>query len=337
MKSMKYLKSVNSALRRILESDNRVILLGEDIVDPYGGAFKVTRGLSTDYPERVRSTPVSEAAIIGVSAGLALSGLRPIVEIMFGDFTTLGFDQIINHISKFQSMYANQTSCPVIIRTPMGAGRSYGPTHSQSLEKHFLGIPDFVVAAGSVLHDPYDCFKHLVTGDIPALFVEHKVLYVQEMRLPINGLVGYLQVDSYGSGLGIPTRCVRPVERKYCKFTIIAYGYIAGLILNVVEKLAIEHEIFVELIAVGQISPIDWEPLVRSGSETGRIIVCEEGTAGWNWGSGIAAELYSRLFGKLHIPIQCFSSAPSVIPAAPDLEKKMLFNIESLVAAILKT
>lgn len=334
---MIYLKCLNNALRSILESDERVVLLGEDIVDPYGGAFKVTRGLSTSYPKRVISTPVSEAAIAGVSAGLALSGFRPVLEYMFGDFTGLGFDQIINHISKFKAMYANQVTCPVIIRTPMGGGRCYGPTHSQSLEKHFLGIPDFIVTAGSILHNPLDCLRTFLEGEMPVLFVEHKALYAQEMRLPVNNQIGFLDVEIYDSPLAVPTFCVRPVDRSLCKATIVAYGQTAGSLITVVEKLAVDHEVFVELVFVGQISPMDWNPVIQSGMYTGRIIVCEEGTSGWNWGSEVASELHRRLFGKLHCPITCFSSAQSIIPAAAHLEKEVLFNPEDVYHAVLKS
>ncbi len=135
------LASLNSALRQALTQDERVLLLGEDILDPYGGAFKVTRGLSEAFPERVLTTPISEAGFTGVATGMALRGLRPVVEIMFGDFVTLIADQLINHAAKFRWMYNDQVSVPLVVRTPMGGRRGYGPTHSQTLEKLFLGVP----------------------------------------------------------------------------------------------------------------------------------------------------------------------------------------------------
>ena len=161
---MIYARALGDTLRHTLESDPRVVVLGEDILDPYGGAFKVTRGLSTDFPTRVRATPISEAAITGVSAGLALAGFRPIAEIMFGDFLPLCFDQIANHIAKYGAMYNGAATCPVVIRTPSGGGRGYGPTHSQSLEKHFLGVPHLRVVAGSLWHDPVDAVRGLPGG-----------------------------------------------------------------------------------------------------------------------------------------------------------------------------
>ena len=141
------LDALNAALHRACAADERVIILGEDVLDPYGGAFKVTRGLSTTYPERVLTTPISEAGIVGVAAGMALRGLRPVVEIMFGDFITLAADQLINHAAKFRWMYNDQVRVPMVIRTPMGGRRGYGPTHSQTLEKLFLGVPGLILEA----------------------------------------------------------------------------------------------------------------------------------------------------------------------------------------------
>src|SRR3954468_14821737 len=175
---------MGDALRSALEDDERVILLGEDIVDPYGGAFKVTRGLSTDFPDRVRSTPISEGSIAGMSAGLALAGYRPIAEIMFGDFLTLCFDQIVNHIAKYEAMYNGQATCPVIIRTPSGGGRGYGPTHSQSLEKHFLGVPHLKVVASSLVQAPSAGLRTRLAQGAPVLHIEHKLLYPLHLTLP---------------------------------------------------------------------------------------------------------------------------------------------------------
>ena len=127
------LETLNASLHDAMTKDERVYIMGEDILDPYGGAFKVTKGLSTSFPERVITTPISEAGIVGVAAGMALRGLRPIVEIMFGDFFTLIADQLINHIAKFRWMYKDQVNVPIVIRAPMGGRRGYGPTHSQSL------------------------------------------------------------------------------------------------------------------------------------------------------------------------------------------------------------
>jgi len=140
---------LNETLHELFASRDDVYLFGEDILDPYGGAFKVTHGLSDAYPDRVVTTPISEASLFGVAAGMALRGQRPILEIMFGDFIALGFDQVVNGISKFREMYDDQVTVPLVVRTPMGGRRGYGPTHSQSLEKLLLGIPNICVVAAS--------------------------------------------------------------------------------------------------------------------------------------------------------------------------------------------
>ena len=168
------LESLSAALHQAMENDARIYVLGEDILDPYGGAFKVTRGLSTKFPERVLTTPISEAAIVGVANGMALRGLRPVAEIMFGDFVTLIADQLVNHAAKFRWMYNNNVHVPIVVRAPMGGRRGYGPTHSQSLEKMFLGIPGLKVVAPNTLGDPGRLLEAAIADDDPVLFVEHK-------------------------------------------------------------------------------------------------------------------------------------------------------------------
>ena len=145
--------SIRDSLRRNMAQDPRILLIGEDIESPYGGAFKITKGLSEEFPSRVRNTPISESTIIGMGNGLALGGFLPVCEIMFGDFLALAADQLINHASKFRFMYNDQVRIPFIVRTPMGGRRGYGPTHSQSIEKHFLGLPDTLLLS---LHQRYD-------------------------------------------------------------------------------------------------------------------------------------------------------------------------------------
>jgi pyruvate/2-oxoglutarate/acetoin dehydrogenase E1 component len=327
-------RATGDALRAALEENDRVVLLGEDLVDPYGGAFKVTRGLSTDFPDRVRSTPISESAIVGVSAGLALSGYRPIAEIMFGDFLALCFDQIVNHIAKYEAMYNGKVTCPVIVRTPSGGGRGYGPTHSQSLEKHFLGVPHLRVVASSLVHDPTAVLRALLAQDSPVLLVEHKLLYPLHMMLPAGGRVEGDIAEEHFSPDGLPTTSIRPVPRADCSFTVLAYGYQAELARRVLSRLAVEEEIFGELLVVSQISPLDWEPIDASVSVTRRLLVIEEGVEGATWGSEVAARISARFFGELHRPVATAASDPTVIPTSKALEAGMLMTAERVERAI---
>jgi pyruvate/2-oxoglutarate/acetoin dehydrogenase E1 component len=331
---MMFVRELNAVLRRCLENDPRVVLLGEDILDPYGGAFKVTKGLSTDFPSRVLTTPISEGAIAGVAAGLALSGFRPIAEIMFGDFLSLCFDQLLNHIAKYEAMYAGQAACPVIIRTPSGGHRGYGPTHSQSLEKYFVGIPHLNVVAASLYHDPAAVFEQLLSIQKPTLYIEHKLLYPQELAVPAKKRLGAAMAGEDASPGYLPTVTLSYVPRSQCTATVLAYGYQAFLAAQVIEALAMEDEIFVELVVPAQIAPIDWAPIERSVRATGSLITVEEGTSGWSWGSEVAATIGRRLFGELRRPVEIVASAAEVIPSAKSQEREVLTGLPQIRRAV---
>jgi acetoin:2,6-dichlorophenolindophenol oxidoreductase subunit beta len=327
---MIFAKALGDALRESLENDPRVVVMGEDIADPYGGAFKVTKGLTTDFPDRVRSTPISEAAVTGVAAGLALSGYRPIVEIMFGDFLTLTFDQFVNHITKYPAMSGSKVTCPVIVRTPSGGGRGYGPTHSQSLEKHFLGVPHLGVVALSTLVDPREVFDALLAGDGPALVVEHKLLYPRQFPEPLDDMV----VERSVGESGLPTVSISAVPREDCTLTVVAYGYQAVLAARIVDQLAVEDEIFAELVVPTRIDPIDWAPIECSVAATGALVTLEEGTGGWSWGTGVAQHVHESCFGDLRAPVKVVTSAEDVIPSARHLEDRMLLGAAGIERAI---
>jgi acetoin:2,6-dichlorophenolindophenol oxidoreductase subunit beta len=331
---MIFAKELGNTLRGCLVADPRVLVLGEDIADPYGGAFKVTRGLSTDFPDRVRTTPISEGAVAGISAGLALAGYRPIAEIMFGDFLTLVFDQVVNHIAKYQAMYAGQATCPVIVRAPSGGHRGYGPTHSQSLEKHFLGVPHLRVVAASLYHDPTAVFGDFLSHDSPVLYVEHKLLYPQHLALPESGRVGELLAAHDATPGMLPTVSLSAVPREECGVTVLAYGYQAMLAAKVVERLAIEEEIFAELLVPAQLAPMDWAPVERSVRVTGRLVTVEEGAGGWSWGTEAAAVISRRLFRELRGPVEVVASEPTVIPSSKVRESQVLVGTGQIETAI---
>lgn len=329
---MIYARALGQALERLLARDDRVVILGEDIADPYGGAFKVTRGLSTAYPERVRTTPISEAAIAGVAAGLALAGYRPIAEVMFGDFLSLCFDQILNHITKYEAMYNGNATCPVVIRAPSGAGRGYGPTHSQSIEKHLFGIPHLRVASASLLHDPELVLGCLMADESPTVHVEHKLLYPLEMQTE-DGLAG-ATVERCPEGTGLPTFSVRYAPRSECRATVVAYGYQAELARRVQTRLALEEEIFVEVLVAGQLAPLDLEPMIASAQVTRSMVTLEEGTSGWSWGTEVAAAVGARLFGMLRRPVEIVASRPDVVPSSRERERELIVGEDQIETAI---
>jgi len=331
---MIFARALGDTLRHLLETDPNVVLLGEDILDPYGGAFKVTRGLSTDFSDRVFTTPVSEGAIAGISAGLALAGFRPIAEIMFGDFVGLCFDQIVNHIAKYQEMYNHQVSCPVVIRTPSGGGRGYGPTHSQSLEKHFLGIPNLRVVAASLYHDPGRVFANFLAGEDPVLYIEHKLLYPLHMATADDGSGGdSIAIAEHTPGF-LPTISLSAIPPQDCSITVLAYGYQALVVEKILQRLAVEEEIFAQVLVPAQIAPMDWAPVIRSVKNTGRLITVEEGTRTWSWGSEAAAVIGKECFGQLHCPVEVLASQDAIIPSAHQQEQQMLVNESQIERAI---
>lgn len=340
------LDSLNLALRKLLETDRRVIIIGEDILDPYGGAFKVTRGLSDKFPERVISTPISEAGIVGIASGMALRGWLPVVEIMFGDFLTLACDQIINHAAKFRWMYNDQVRVPVVIRSPMGGRRGYGPTHSQTLEKHFLGVPGLTVLAPCFIGDPGKLINHAVLNcEDPVLFIENKLLYnmplekepgsgeFQINRINTNNLpVKNNIVDRYALDCP-PVFSMTLKDAPTASITIAAYGYMVKYAQQAAIELAYEDEIFCEIIIPTQLAPWNLEPLLTAIDRTQRLIVVEEGTKYLGWG----AELAARMCETQDLnpgQIRRVAALEYPIPASEPLESSVLPGKEQIKKAV---
>ncbi len=330
------LDSLNRGLLAALQSDPSVHLLGEDILDPYGGAFKVTRGCSTAFPERVIPTPISEAGLAGITAGMALRGLRPVLEIMFGDFTTLIADQLINHISKFRWMYNDSVTLPLVIRTPMGGRRGYGPTHSQSLEKLFLGVPGMTVLAPAILsigmHSPGDLLKDAILNtDSPVLFIENKVQYLQPL-LTTEDLSGFDVEMRYDPGdikQQYPIYVLRIKGAPPASITMSAYGFCAEMARQAQLKMAFEEEIFCELVVPTRLSPFALQPLMDSVGRTGKALIIEEGTRSLGWGAEVAALLAESLGDKLK-QVKRLAANETPVPAAISLEKGMLPQQEDI-------
>ena len=334
------LESLNNSLHNVMTRDERVHIIGEDLLDPYGGAFKVTRGLSTKFPERVITTPVSEAGIVGLAGGMALRGLRPVVEIMFGDFVTLAADQLINSLSKFNWMYNGQANVPIVVRTPMGGRRGYGPTHSQTLEKLFLGVPGLRVLAPCALGDPGDLLANaILDDDDPVMFIENKLLYLnQVLDLEFDDdfrLTTHKKLGSYA-----PTYCLALKAAPPPTITMTAYGYMAELAREALLKLAYEHEIFAELIVPTQLAPFGSEsdqpnPLFDSIQRTKRMLVIEEGNLSLGWGAEIIARAKGILGNSLD-DAQRVAALDLPIPASTSLEELVLPDVDSIIQAAKK-
>ncbi|MCL5428574.1 MAG: alpha-ketoacid dehydrogenase subunit beta [Chloroflexi bacterium] len=330
------LDSLNRGLHQAFAEDGRVYLIGEDLLDPYGGAFKVSKGLSSKYPERVWTSPVSEAAIVGVAAGMALRGLRPVAEIMFGDFTTLIADQVINSLSKFRSMYNDQVEVPLVIRTPMGGRRGYGPTHSQTLEKLFLGMPGLRTLAANTLADPGDMLhKAIVEDPGPVLFIENKLLYLKPVldreALKDFEVEIHNRKDSYAT-----THTLRLKGASPPVITLTAYGYMAELAREALLRLAFEHEIFCELVVPSQLAPFSADgalelSLQQSLERSQRLLAIEEGNYTLGWGAEVFARAVQAFPGQLKAA-QRVAAADMPIPASAPLEDKTLPGVDDIIA-----
>lgn len=323
-----YLQNLRNGLFELFEKNDSSIIIGEDIIDPYGGAFKVTNGLSTKYPERVIATPISEASIVGLASGLALKGYNPIVEIMFGDFMTLCADQLINHASKFPLMYQN-TKCPLIVRTPMGGGRGYGPTHSQSLEKMFFGFPGLKSISPSLFHQPGKTLNRISECESgPVIFVENKLLYAENLinenyENKINKMNddGYdvIRVDNFNFG--------------FPDVTIIAYGGASRFIPSLLATMK-EEEIKLSAIIPECIDPLPFESITKLISFPTKLIILDEGYATFNWASEVSSKLYDILWGKISAPIRVVTSARQIIPTSFDQEMLTILTQDQIETSI---
>jgi pyruvate/2-oxoglutarate/acetoin dehydrogenase E1 component len=329
------LASLNAGLRAALAADERVLVLGEDVLDPYGGAFKVTHGLSTEFPDQVLTTPISEAGILATATGLALRGFRPVVEIMFGDFLFLAGDQIVNHAAKYRAMFNDQVRVPLVIRAPAGGRRGYGPTHSQSLEKHFLGVPGLWVVAPHSLGDPGELLRQAIFDvDDPVLFVENKVGYGETL---LREAPAYEILRLADRASPFPTLWLKPSGP--CDGLLACYGGMARVALDVAAVLRAREQLNVGLVVVTQLSPAPVAHLdaVLRDAAPAAVVTIEEAPAEAGWGAEIIASIEqirdAHRFAA--ISYRRVGAGATVIPSARPLEDAVLPQAEDIVAAVL--
>jgi pyruvate/2-oxoglutarate/acetoin dehydrogenase E1 component len=323
--------NLNRALHRLFEDDPRVYLLGEDILDPYGGAFKISKHLSTRHPDRIIGTPLSESGMIGVANGLALCGDKAIVEIMFGDFIALGFDQILNFAAKSVSMYGRGLPMHLLIRCPVGGNRGYGPTHSQCLQKHFIGIPHLALFELSPFHDNQTLLPSLLAQGQPVILFEDKVLYTRPMCL--DGVVDDLfRADFLDREHNYARVFIDSPARHDC--LVIAPGGLTDRAVAAARELFIRLELTCQIIVPSRLYPFDLEPLIPSLRQAKTICIVEDGTGGATWGSEVAQRIYQRLWGELRKPVLLVNSQDSIVPTARHLEAQVLVQSETIYRTI---
>ena len=320
---------LNQFFKEKMSEDENLIFIGEDVLSPYGGAFKVAKDLSVEFPQKVFSTPISEAAITGIGNGLALAGMKPFVEIMFGDFVTLALDQIINHASKFYHMYNKQISCPIVIRTPMGGGRGYGPTHSQTLDKLLIGIDNIKTIAINTLINPKEIYNSIYSEKHPVIVIENKIDYGKK--------INKIQIQNYKyekSSHKYPIVKISPVISEPTA-TIVTYGGMTNIVLNSINNIFLDTEIKPEILILSKINPIDYDAIIKSVEITGRLYVVEEGSTIGGVGSEIIAKISEAV--AQNIICKRIAALPVPIPSVKSLENKVLPTENFILSEIKKT
>jgi len=320
MRRISYREALREALREEMRRDPTVFLLGEDIGRYWGGAFKVTEGLAEEFgDERVRDTPISESAIIGTAVGAAITGMRPVAEIMFGDLTALAMDQIANQAAKIRYMFGGQASCPMVIRTPFGAGVNIASHHSQSLEAWFMHVPGLYVAVPSTPYDAKGLLKTAIRGNNPVFFCEHKLLY------PIKG-------DVPEEECLIPFG-VADVKREGSDATVVATLFMVHKALAATESLEKEG-ISVEVVDPRTLTPLDKRTIVDSVKKTGRIVIVSEDCKTAGVSAEIAAVVAEEAIDYLDAPIKRVTALDTPIPFSPPLEQFVIPNEKAIIRAV---
>jgi acetoin:2,6-dichlorophenolindophenol oxidoreductase subunit beta len=322
MAEKRFIHAINQALHDAMAADETVFVIGED-VGAAEGSFKATRGLLSTYgPSRVYDAPISEAAIAGVAVGAAMTGMRPVAEIMFMDFMTLAMDQIVNQAAKARSMFGGQASVPLVIRAPHGGGLNAGPQHSQCLEAWFAHVPGLKVVCPSNVADAYGLLRAAISDPDPVIFVENKALYAAKGDLPEHPQV----VPIGKSAIARPGRDA----------TVVAYGAAVGIALTAAESLAGEN-IEVEVLDLKSIQPWDEAAVLDSLSRTHRLVVAHEAVEAFGVGAEIVARMADVGFDELDGPIVRVGAPFAPSPFAQSLEAAYRPGADDVARAVRRT
>ncbi|WP_373092465.1 alpha-ketoacid dehydrogenase subunit beta [Zhongshania sp.] len=317
------IQSLNWALHDAMEDDSQVIVFGEEVADPEGGGIVgVTKGLSTRYGNRVRSTPISEMAFTGAAVGAAVAGMKPVVEIMLMNFVGVCMDQITNHAAKLRFMSGGQTSVPMVIRTMTGSGMQNGGQHSDFLEAWFCHTPGMKVVMPSSPEDGYGLLRSAIDDPDPVLFVEHFPGYWAKGSAPQRG----------GS---IPLGVARIVKRG-ADVTLIGYSRSVMDITAVANKLGGEG-ISCEVIDLRTISPLDMDTVLTSVKKTGRAVVVHEAVKSFGVGAELSTRIYESLYRELKAPVERVASKDAPVPFSKSLEVAFLYSHADIEAAVRRT
>jgi len=318
-----YREAVAAGIAQEMERDERVVFLGEDVADA-GGVFKATVGLLERFgPRRVRNTPISEQAIVGAAMGAAMTGLRPIAEIMFSDFLAVCWDMIANEIAKTRYMSAGQISLPLVIRTANGSGARFGAQHSQSVENWAMSVPGLKVVAPSTPADVKGLLAAAVRDPDPVIFFEHKGLYATKGEVPDGELV-----DRLGTA---------KLLRQGSDLTLVALAAMVPRAMEAAERLQREHGISASVIDLRSLVPLDTQMLLAETAKTGRLYTVEENPRLCGWGAEIASIVAEECFYQLDGPIVRVTTPQVPLPAADALEDHTVPSVERIVETVRRT
>lgn len=322
MKELTYVQALNEALREEMQRDERVFLIGEDIGPYWEGAFKVTKGLANEFGvERVIDTPISESCIVGAAVGAAMTGMRPVAEIMFGDLLALAMDQIINQVAKIHYMFGGQLRVPLVIRAPFGIGRSMAAHHSQSLEALFMHIPGLKIAVPSTAYDAKGLLKTAIRDDDPVMFFEHKICYPTKSPIPEEEyLIPFGEAD---------------FKREGEDLTLVATSWMVHKALTVADQLA-DNGIDIEIIDPRTLVPLDKETILQSVKKTGRLLIVEEDCKTCGIGAEISAIVAEEAIDYLESPIIRIAEPDTPIPFSPILENYVIPDEEAITKGVEK-
>ena len=323
MAELTYRDAVAAGIAQEMERDDSVVFLGEDI-GAAGGVFKATVGLLEKFgPLRVRDTPIAEQAILGAAMGAAMTGLRPIAEIMFSDFLAVCWDIVANEIAKTRYMTNGQISLPLVIRTGNGGGSRFGAQHSQSVENWAMAIPGLKVVAPSTPADVKGLLAAAIRDPDPVVFFEHKALYATKGEVPDGE-----HIDRLGTAA---------IRRRGSDVTIAALGLMVSRALEAAEKLQADHGISATVIDIRSLVPLDTQTIFAEVSKTGRFYTVEENPRLCGWGAEISSLVAEELFWDLDAPITRITTPHVPLPAADRLEDLTIPSAARIVATILKT
>jgi len=324
MAVMRYREALNAALREEMARDESVMIMGEDI-GVFQGAFKVTAGLLEEFGEkRVRDTPISENTIVGMGIGAAMTGLRPIVELMTINFSLLALDQVVNHAAAIHYMFGGQVKVPLVIRMPQGAGHQLGPTHSHCFEALYLHAPGLLVAAPSTAADAKGLLKAAIRDDNPVIFIEHEYLYGQRGDVP----EGEDHVTRFGEAA---------IRREGSDVTIVGISRMATTAEKAASVLGEDHEIEAEVIDPRTLRPLDLDTILASVRKTNRCVIVEEGWPHGGVGANLAALVSEQAFDDLDAPIGRVTGADVPMPYSKPLEQIAFPHEPQVVDAVLAT